>query len=141
MLGEAGLGQLSKTSPHNTSNSDPYFTGRLEAFRRDILELFLLQDSGTLILVLGFVGADHSGQQQRTFQSLLQEVEGYDETVKPKGKAIAKQGKPELLTYITHKTALGQPFTRHALDRSGFDSNQIGATWPTVLQLAAAMLH
>ncbi|KAK9864632.1 hypothetical protein WJX84_008368 [Apatococcus fuscideae] len=83
------------------------------------------QDSGTLILVLGFVGADHSGQQQRTFQSLLQEVEGYDETVKPKGKAIAKQGKPELLTYITHKTALGQPFTRHALDRSGFDSNQI----------------
>ena len=90
-----------------------------------MLAPFLQQDSGTLILVLGFVGAGGSEQQQ-AFHKLLQECEQREARL-VQGKGSPKQSKPpELLLYIQHKTALGQPFTREALKAGGFPVDEIG---------------
>ena len=120
VLGSSGLGQLVDGSPH-----DPYHSGRIKAIERDMLLPFLKQKSGTFILVLGLVGADKSGEQQQLFQQLLQGVENYS-AARPQSRLAAKQGLPELLNYVRHQTALGQPFTRQALQANKFPQHQIG---------------
>lgn len=127
VLGKNGLGQLISSSS-SSGDSDPLHSDRMRAFKADMLAPFLQQDSGTLILVLGFVGAGgrDAPEQQQAFQKLLQEVEQHEPTG-PRGKSPPKQSKPpELLLYIRHKTALGQPFTREALEIGGFSEEEIG---------------
>ncbi len=75
--------------------------------------------------MLGFVGAEKSGEQQKLFQQLLLGVEEYDAEA-PASRLAAKQGLPELLNYVRHQTALGQPFTRQALQAGRFEDHQIG---------------
>ena len=118
--GSSGLGQLG-----DGASQDPYHSSRIQAIDRDMLTPFLKQDSGTFILVLGFVGSDKSGEQQKLFQQLLQGVDEHH-AARPNSKLAAKQGLPELLNYIRHQAALGQPFTRQALQAGGFPEHQIG---------------
>ena len=133
VLGKKGIGQLGSSS--SSSGSDQFNSARIEAFRADMLPSFLQQDSGTLILVLGYEGAggvkaakEDKGKaptQQEDFQKLLQEVEEYDASI-AQGKDAKKKGMPELLLYMRHKTALGQPFTHEALAAGSFPKSQIG---------------
>lgn len=130
VLGENGLGQLISSSS-SPDESDPSHSDRQRVFKADMLAPFLQQDSGTLILVLGFVGAGglEAPEQQQAFQKLLQECEQLAPTV-PQGKKSPKQSKPpELLLYMRHKTALGQPFTREALEAGGFPEVEIGTVF------------
>ncbi|KAK9833004.1 hypothetical protein WJX74_004038 [Apatococcus lobatus] len=130
VLGEKGLGQLNSSS----DDSDQSYSARINAIKAEMLSPFLQQASGTLIVVLGFQSAEEgveasaaavpkAPEQQQQFQKLLQQVAEYDGTV-PHAKAAGKQGMPELLLYMRHKTALGQPFTREALTAGGFSKDE-----------------
>ena len=121
--GGEGLSMLLRES------SDSDNEERMKKFQEHILERFLAQTSGTLLIVLGV-----KNEPLASILTQFDEATGVQVTDKDRQNRSGARGDDliELLTYIRFCTPFGSPMHKQRLIDGGFNRSQIGEAFPGI---------